>query len=132
MALAYRNNLLPGGQERGQNFSSQYPPHSQLLLYKRNFYSHQSSVQSAPTPHLTVHSCQALSRPWFTAGLGLQRADLEVDLNPELALVLGTSWLLPGLSSPRGAVLSPVSLGVPLAGPSGGGISCQPRFCRLC
>ena len=67
-------------------------------------------IRAIPSaPHLTIHSCLAPSRPWFTAGLGLQPADLGVDLSPELSLVLGTSWPLPGLSSPCGAVLSPVS-----------------------
>lgn len=70
------------------------PP--QLLLYKRNFYSHWPPVQSVPTPpppHPTVHSCLALSSLWFTAGPDLQPADLGADLSPELTLVLGTSSL---------------------------------------
>ncbi|EQB77719.1 hypothetical protein CB1_000429057 [Camelus ferus] len=58
------------------------------------------------------------------AALGLQPADLGVDLSPELALVLSTNRPLLGLSSSCGAVFSPVSLGVPVGDPSGGGMGC--------
>lgn len=99
MALAYRNNLLPWamGIREARIFCSQHPPHPQLLLYKRNFYNHQPSVQSSPTPHLTVHSCLAPSGPWFRAGLGLWPADLGVSLSPELAL--GPARPVPSFSS---------------------------------
>lgn len=98
------------GARETPEFCSQYPsrPPTQLLLYKRNFYSH--PLYKVPPPPITVHSCLAPSSPWFTAGLGLQPADLRADQSPELTLVLGTSRPLPGPSSSRGPVLSLVRL----------------------
>lgn len=97
------------GGERPK-FCSQYAPHPPLLLYKRDFLHPPALCTECPHPHLTVHIYLAPSGPWFTAGLGLQPADLRDDLSPELTLVLRTIRPLPGLSSPCGTVLSPVRL----------------------
>lgn len=132
MALAYRNNLLPWamGIREARIFCSQHPPHPQLLLYKRNFYNHQPSVQSSPTPHLTVHSCLAPSGPWFRAGLGLWPADLGVSLSPELALVPGTNG--PCQACPfLFELFSPISLRVLCGSCSEGGVGYQPQSCCL-
>lgn len=84
------------------------PPHTPTL--QKKFLQPPLYKDTPPHPRLTVHSCLAPPSPWFTAGWGLQPDDLRVDQSPELTLVLGTSWPLPGLSSSCGPVLSPVHL----------------------
>lgn len=112
LALAWRNSLLPGGGggKRDPRILQPVPlppPDPTPTLQKK--FLQPPSVQSSPPP-ITVHSCLAPSSPWFTAGLGLQPADLRADQSPELTLVLGTSRPLPGPSSSRGPVLSLVRL----------------------
>lgn len=111
MALAYGNNLLPGGRggKRGQKFAASTHP-TPYSHFTKEIFTATSPLYRAPTPRLTVHVYLAPSGPWLTAGLGLQPADLRDDLSPELTLVLGTIRPLPGLSSPCGTVLSLVHL----------------------
>ena len=125
--LAYRNNLLPGGNggKRGQNFAASTQVTLSSYFTKEIFTAASPLHKLHPvTPRLTEYSFLVPSSSWFPADLGLQPPDLGGDLGPELTLVLGTSWPLPGLSSPCGPVLSLISLDVPLGGPSGDRMGC--------
>ena len=126
--LANRNNLLPESKwaKRGQNFEAAHTSPPSPTLQKKFLQPPALCTSNIPlpppSPHPTVHSCLAPSSHWLSADLSLQWVYLGADLGPELILVLGTSWLLPGPCFLCGPVLSPISLDVPLGCPSGGGM----------
>lgn len=115
---------------KDQNFAASTHPTPTPTLQKK--FLQPSSVQSTPTPVLLYTAA------WLPPVPGSQQAWACSQPIFELTRALTSLWcwapaspyqacpLLVGLSSAQS-----VSLGVPLGGPSGGRMGCQPQFCQL-